>query len=339
KFGAKGLGLELDPKLVQQSREAARAAGVAERTEFRVQDVLQADIRVTTLPAGDDPDSLVRRDPEALRALIREALPVADHLFVAVTRATDAADPRSRSRAVEALLPTIAAMADPVVKSHYVQRLARIGQVDERTVLNLLAQRAAGRPRPVATPREVAAAKKQPAAPPDGETQLLRLLVQRREARGAGVALDHDTFEDSVNRALFAAWAESVDFEERLDEFDESIRERYTFLMASALPDYDPKHIGPMVDDMAQRLRLGRAAARLRLTAVEQAQSLRAARLGVPVTPGGAFEEDGAVEDLDSATDEFTQTIQRQRELTRAYQIATGHRSADDGDPGERGIA
>lgn len=43
KFGAKGLGLELDPKLVQQSREAARAAGVAERTEFRVQDVLQAD--------------------------------------------------------------------------------------------------------------------------------------------------------------------------------------------------------------------------------------------------------------------------------------------------------
>ena len=43
KFGAKSLGLELDPKLVQQSREAARAAGVAERTEFRVQDVLQAD--------------------------------------------------------------------------------------------------------------------------------------------------------------------------------------------------------------------------------------------------------------------------------------------------------
>jgi hypothetical protein len=43
KFGAKGLGLELDPKLVQLSREAARAAGVAGRTEFRVQDVLVAD--------------------------------------------------------------------------------------------------------------------------------------------------------------------------------------------------------------------------------------------------------------------------------------------------------
>jgi len=283
----------------------------------------------------------VRRDPEALRALIRDALPVTDHLFAAVTKATDAADPRSRSRAVEALLPTIAAMTDQVVRSHYVQRLARIGQVDERTVLTLLAQRAAGRPRPVATPREVAAAKKQPAAPPDGETQLLRLLIQRREARAAGVALDHDTFEDSINRALFAAWAEDIDLEEHLDDMDEMLRERYALLVASALPDYDARHIGPMVEDMAKRLRLGRAAQRLRSTAVEQAQNLRAARLGVPVTAGMTPEDDGtdAVEDLDSVADEFEQTIQRQRELTRAYQVATGRRSGADDDSGERGIA
>ena len=326
------------------------AAGVADhelvatidwRGLVSYQDVLKADIRVTTLPKGDDPDSLVRRDPEALRALIREALPVSDHLFAAVTKATDAADPRSRSRAVEALLPTVAAMADPVVRSHYVQRLARIGQVDERTVTTLLAQHASGRPRPVATPREVAQAKKQPAAPPDGETQLLRLLVQRREGRGAGVALAHDTFEDAVNRALFAAWAESVDFEERLDEFDESIRERFALLMASALPDYEAKTIGPMVEDMAQRLRLGRAAQRLRSTVVEQAQTIRAARLGVPVGAGGTAEEEATntVGDLGSVADEFEQTIQRQRELTRAYQVATGRRSASDDDPDERGTA
>ncbi len=326
------------------------AAGVADhelvatidwRGLVSYQDVLKADIRVTTLPKGDDPDSLVRRDPEALRALIREALPVSDHLFAAVTKATEAADPRSRSRAVEALLPTVAAMADPVVRSHYVQRLARIGQVDERTVTTLLAQHASGRPRAVATPREVAQAKKQPAAPPDGETQLLRLLVQRREGRGAGIALAHDTFEDAVNRALFAAWAESVDFEERLDEFDESIRERFALLMASALPDYEAKTIGPMVEDMAQRLRLGRAAQRLRSTVVEQAQTIRAARLGVPVGVGGTSEDEAtdAVEDLGSATEEFEQTIQRQRELTRAYQRATGRRSASDDDPGERELA
>ena len=43
KFGARGLGLELDPKLVAQSRDNARAAGVADRAEFRVENVLNAD--------------------------------------------------------------------------------------------------------------------------------------------------------------------------------------------------------------------------------------------------------------------------------------------------------
>lgn len=42
-FGARGMGLELDPKLVELSRENARAAGVAGRTEFRIADVLRAD--------------------------------------------------------------------------------------------------------------------------------------------------------------------------------------------------------------------------------------------------------------------------------------------------------
>jgi hypothetical protein len=49
KFGARGLGLELDPKLVAQSRENARAAGVTDRTEFRVEDVLRADFSRATV--------------------------------------------------------------------------------------------------------------------------------------------------------------------------------------------------------------------------------------------------------------------------------------------------
>ncbi len=49
KFGARSLGLELDPKLVALSREKASAAGVAGRTEFRVEDVLRADFSRATV--------------------------------------------------------------------------------------------------------------------------------------------------------------------------------------------------------------------------------------------------------------------------------------------------
>ena len=44
KFGARGLGIELDQRLVEKSRDNARAAGVADRVTFVQGDVLTADI-------------------------------------------------------------------------------------------------------------------------------------------------------------------------------------------------------------------------------------------------------------------------------------------------------
>ena len=44
KFGARGLGIELDQRLVEKSRDNARAAGVADRVRFEQGDVLTADI-------------------------------------------------------------------------------------------------------------------------------------------------------------------------------------------------------------------------------------------------------------------------------------------------------
>ena len=43
-LGARGLGIELDPALVEKSRENAQAAGVADRVRFVQGDVLLADI-------------------------------------------------------------------------------------------------------------------------------------------------------------------------------------------------------------------------------------------------------------------------------------------------------
>jgi len=48
-FGARGLGVEIVPDLVAKSIEHARRAGVAERTEFRVQDIFQTDLSAATV--------------------------------------------------------------------------------------------------------------------------------------------------------------------------------------------------------------------------------------------------------------------------------------------------
>jgi precorrin-6B methylase 2 len=49
KFGARGLGIELDGDLVEKSRDNARRAGVAERVSFVRGDVLAADLSAATV--------------------------------------------------------------------------------------------------------------------------------------------------------------------------------------------------------------------------------------------------------------------------------------------------
>jgi SAM-dependent methyltransferase len=48
-FGARGLGVEIVPDLVAQSRDNARRAGVADRVEFRVQDLFETDLAPATV--------------------------------------------------------------------------------------------------------------------------------------------------------------------------------------------------------------------------------------------------------------------------------------------------
>lgn len=44
RFGATGLGVEIDPALVDKSRKLAADAGVADKVEFRIQDLFQTDL-------------------------------------------------------------------------------------------------------------------------------------------------------------------------------------------------------------------------------------------------------------------------------------------------------
>lgn len=329
------------------------AAGVADRRAsvslgygglISYQEVLDADIRVVALPPGEDPDSLVRKDTERFRALVDGAKPVLDHLFEVTTSGVDPLDARGRSRAVEQLVPYLGRIGDEVVRSSYVQRLARFAQVDEATILRRIAERRAFQdgPRPVATKREVTAAKKERAALPDGETQLLTIIVQRHEARGAALSIDPGLFEDSLNRAVYDAWAANANLAEHVTEqpeaMEDTVRERYQALRAARLPEYEPRHVPEMVEAMAREVRTRRQAQRLLAVAREQAEALKEARRETAPPPsGGDASDEPPARDVPVAVvggiaDEFEETTRRQRSLTRAYQVAAGLRSRGDED-------
>jgi SAM-dependent methyltransferase len=69
-FGARGVGIEIDPHLVAQSAESARRAGVADRVKFRAADLFDTDLSdATVVTLYLSPELNLRLRPKLLREL------------------------------------------------------------------------------------------------------------------------------------------------------------------------------------------------------------------------------------------------------------------------------
>jgi len=80
-FGARGVGVEIDPRLVAQSVESARRAGVGDRVTFREQDLFQTDLAdATVVTLYLSPALNLRLRPKLLREL-RPGARIVSHDF------------------------------------------------------------------------------------------------------------------------------------------------------------------------------------------------------------------------------------------------------------------
>ena len=69
-FGARGVGIEIDPQLVAQSAESARRAGVGDRVRFSAGDLFEADLSdATVVTLYLSPELNLRLRPKLLREL------------------------------------------------------------------------------------------------------------------------------------------------------------------------------------------------------------------------------------------------------------------------------
>jgi DNA primase len=119
------------------------------KATFRSGDVLLhegASVRVVTLPEGDDPDTFVaKQGAEGLERELRAAVDVFDRKLQLLQRGGWFADLHKARRAIDRLIPTIRAAADPLTRELYLSRTAEVSRVDRET----LARETAAMPDPV----------------------------------------------------------------------------------------------------------------------------------------------------------------------------------------------
>ncbi len=187
---------------------------------------LGAEMRVLQLPAGQDPDDVIREDAERWAEMVEGALPVVDFYLQLLMADLDLDDTKAKARVVDELLPVLRAVTNPVEREDYVQKIARFLRVDERAVLARLRSTGRGtvrrRQSRMDRTQDGVAEKTATEGRPEAllEEYCLSMLIQRPDMlrqvdgvlrqRGLDPVGPRD-FERASLRAIFGVWVELLD--------------------------------------------------------------------------------------------------------------------------------
>jgi DNA primase len=101
------------------------------------------DVRVVGLPAGNDPDEVVREDPAAWESAVGKAKPLVEYLISHHADRYDLKTSTGRIGFVEAVMPAIKDIEDPLRRDEALQEVRRVSGVEERVLRQVLDRRIA----------------------------------------------------------------------------------------------------------------------------------------------------------------------------------------------------
>lgn len=153
--------------------DSDRAGQMATVKGIEIVEAADLAARVAVLPAGEDPDSLVRRaGGPALEEVLEQARDVVTYYMERVGQRLELSSAKGKEQFKREVLPAVQRVRDPARRSAYAVRLARMVGASERVIEELVSPRGT----PVA-----AAPRARPRSSLDMEERLFRLLATRPE--------------------------------------------------------------------------------------------------------------------------------------------------------------
>ena len=238
------------------------AAGL--RATFKAGDALLAagvHPAVVTLPPGEDPDTLVRKEgPTGLRHYLDQAVDVLDRKLQILEEKDHFRDIEHTRGAVDRLLPTIRATSDPALRDIYVSKVAERTGVRRETLESELKKRPRGPTgrrdvRDFSRTRARTAPRSPPSLPRMGaERSLLLVMVKNREyVERAAERIGAADFDDAAYRTIFEALVGEPSLRASPSGMDPVAVERLESLLSD--PE-DVAHASRVFDDSMARVRM-----------------------------------------------------------------------------------
>ncbi|HET9947496.1 MAG TPA: DNA primase [Longimicrobiales bacterium] len=235
------------------------AAGL--KATFRAGDVLLAEglhPAVVTLPPGEDPDTVVRgQGPKALEGYLRDALDVLERkLQILEQKGYFVSIERTRA-AVDRLLPTLRAAADPALRDIYVEEVARRTGVRRETLEAEMRRGGARPPREGAPEAAPVRAKPRERLPRRGaERKLLMLMTRGVEwVERASEYISPEDFDDPYHRAIFQALLDDPETRSPPASMDPVAAQRFEEILS------DPEELAHGIDVFTKSVNRMRVAA------------------------------------------------------------------------------
>ncbi len=245
-------GHEVVEETLREGEDRETVPVVTWRGLVRYQDAAAVDLRVAILPAGRDPDDVIRADVEAWRQLIASARPVLDYRFEAAASRHDLSGPRGRSEAVQELLPLLEPLTDPVVRAHYLQRLSRLSLAKEEELSRMVSRRRrSGR---AVEPEEAAPSLGDRRGDARREEFLLALLLRFPHLREAGLEVPPELLWESANREVLASWKQAPELDTVKESLPEELRGHLERLVTWRLPEFAAGELEAALADCLRRL-------------------------------------------------------------------------------------
>jgi DNA primase len=223
----KNIALALDP-------DTAGEEAMTHSVDY--ENTAEVEIEVVTLPSGEDPDEVIKKDPKLWETAIANASPLAEYMVNFTASKFDLSKTTEKSKLIGQLIPLIAKVKNDLRRDRWLRTLSKLTKIEYNVIEGLLKKslisnnfrKPLNRSNIVPVDTIGYSAR---------EEYCLAILLQYPELKKQDEGLRPEYFQNIVNREIYCACMETDDTIALKERLEPTVREKLDAITTKHNPD------------------------------------------------------------------------------------------------------